>query len=202
MLIAVSHEHLYFVKQSLSIRYWIRAYIEITSARRQFHLLYPWRVLVTSHKNSQQHFAGCGGGQIWSKKITTIIHFFFFFFFFFQGSSSNHCLGALVLGAGVELSFDCLIVKYRQAVQSMRRSMDWTLVNNMVDGFFYATLTGREGGTPHLYKQKRKCPRRKRLSRTQALLGRVTRYEAPCICTRWTGERCVKQVSRLHGTVC
>ena len=33
------------------------------------------------------------------------------------------------------------------AVQSMGRSMDWTLEDNMVDGlFFWATLTGRRGG--------------------------------------------------------
>jgi len=46
----------------------------------------------------------------------------------------------------------------------------------MVDGlFFCATLTGRRGAIPHLYKQdwKRPTPVRKRLSRTQPLLGRV-----------------------------
>ena len=43
-------------------------------------------------------------------------------------------------------------------MQSMGRSMDWTLEDNMVDGlFFCATLTGRRGHT-HLYKQERKCP--------------------------------------------
>jgi len=32
-------------------------------------------------------------------------------------------------------------------MQSMERSMDWTLEGNMVDGlFFCATLTGRRGG--------------------------------------------------------
>jgi len=46
----------------------------------------------------------------------------------------------------------------------------------MVDGlFFCATLTGRRGDIPHLYMQewKRPTPVRRRLSRTQALLGRV-----------------------------
>jgi len=28
----------------------------------------------------------------------------------------------------------------------------------------------------------------------------VSRFEAPCICTRWTSERLVEQVSRFHGT--
>jgi len=41
----------------------------------------------------------------------------------------------------------CLIVQNRQAVQSMGRSMDWTLEDNMVDClFFCTTLTGRRGG--------------------------------------------------------
>jgi len=56
-------------------------------------------------------------------------------------------LAALDLGAVAEQPFDCLIVQNRQAVQSMKRSMDWTLEDNMVDGlFFCATLTGRTGG--------------------------------------------------------
>ena len=105
---------------------------------------------------------------------------------------------------------------------------------------------------PHLYKQERKCPTpvRRRLSRTQAFLGRVipggwvpvadacgivrplriplvirpvrrtyvvvrwtnemvcggykrvSRFEVPCICTRWMGEHWVEQMSRLHGTSC
>ena len=56
-------------------------------------------------------------------------------------------MAALDLGAGVEQPFDCLIVQHRQAMQSMRGSMDRTLEDNMVDGlFFCATLTGRRGG--------------------------------------------------------
>ena len=58
-----------------------------------------------------------------------------------------HCLAALDLVAGVEQPFDCVIVQKRQAVQSMGRSIDWTLEDNMVDGlFFCVTLTGRRGG--------------------------------------------------------
>jgi len=52
-----------------------------------------------------------------------------------------HCLAALDFGAGVEQPFGCLIVKNRQAMQSMGRSMDWTLEDDMVDGLFCATLT-------------------------------------------------------------
>jgi len=56
-------------------------------------------------------------------------------------------LAALDFGAGVEQPLGCLIVWNRQAVQSMGRSMDWTLEDNTVDGlFFCATLTGRTGG--------------------------------------------------------
>ena len=89
---------------------------------------------------------------------------------------SNHCLAALDVGADVEQPFDCDIVQNRQVTQSMKRSMDWTLEDNMVDGlFFCATLTGGRGGHTHFYKQERKRPTavRRWLSRTQALLGRV-----------------------------
>ena len=78
--------------------------------------------------------------SIWHS-ISPCLHFLFW------ASSSNHCLAALDFGAGVEQPFDFLIVQNRQAVQSMRRSMDWTLEDNMVDGlFFCATLIGRRGG--------------------------------------------------------
>jgi len=61
-------------------------------------------------------------------------------------SCSNHCLAALDLGADVEQPFDCLVIQNRQAMQSMGRSMEWTLEDNMVDGlFFCSTLTGRRG---------------------------------------------------------
>jgi len=56
-------------------------------------------------------------------------------------------LGRTRFRAGVEQPFICLIVQNRQAMQSMRRLMDWTLEDNMIDGlFFCATLTGRRGG--------------------------------------------------------
>jgi len=56
-------------------------------------------------------------------------------------------LAALDVWAGVEQPFGCLIVQKRQAVESVGRSMDWTLEDDMVDGlFFCATRTGRRGG--------------------------------------------------------
>jgi len=39
----------------------------------------------------------------------------------------------------------------------------------------------------------------------ELLCGRyqwVSQFEMPCVPTRWTGERWVEQMSRLHGTVC
>jgi len=83
---------------------------------------------------------------------------------------------ALDLGADIEQPFDCHIVQNRQAMQSMRRSVDWTLKDNMVDGlFFCATLTGRRGGhTPFAQARAKTFDAvRRRLSRTQAVLGRV-----------------------------
>ena len=58
----------------------------------------------------------------------------------------------------------------------MRRSMDWTLEDNTVDGVFLcATLTGYQEAMPHLYKQEWKCPTvvRRQLSQTQAVFGRA-----------------------------
>jgi len=56
-------------------------------------------------------------------------------------------LAALEVGAGVEQPFNFLIVQKRQAMQSIERSMDRTLEDNMVDGlFFCTTLTGSRGG--------------------------------------------------------
>jgi len=43
---------------------------------------------------------------------------------------------SLDLGAGVEQPFDCLIIQNHKAVQSMSRSVGWTLKDNMVDGLF------------------------------------------------------------------
>jgi len=61
-------------------------------------------------------------------------------------------------------------------MQSMERSMDSRLNDNIVDSLcFCTTLTGRRGGHTHLHKQERKRPTpvRRWLSWTQALLGRV-----------------------------
>ena len=105
---------------------------------------------------------------------------------FFWASCSNHCSAALDLGADVEQPFDCLIVQNRQAMQSMRRSMDWTLEDNMVDGCYSEPHSQvAEEAKPHLYKQERKrpIPVRRRLSRThQALLGRAI---PGCVCREW-----------------
>jgi len=63
--------------------------------------------------------------------------------------------------------------------------MDWTVEDNMVDGLFYATLTGRRGGQT-LFVQagaETSTPVRRRLSRTQALLGRVI----PGVCASVSG---------------
>ena len=66
---------------------------------------------------------------------------------FLWASCWNHCLTALNLGASVEQPFNCLMVQNRQAMQSMGRSIDWTLEDKIVDSlFFCATLTGRRGG--------------------------------------------------------
>jgi len=61
-------------------------------------------------------------------------------------------MAALDLGTGVEQPFNCLIIQKRQKVQSMGRSVDWTLEDNMVDGlFFSATLPlAAVGAIPHL----------------------------------------------------
>ena len=56
-------------------------------------------------------------------------------------------MAALDFGAGVEKPFGCLIVQNRQAVQSMERSMDWTLEDDIVGGLFFCTThTGCRGG--------------------------------------------------------
>ena len=66
---------------------------------------------------------------------------------FFWVSCLSHCFATLDLRAGVEQPFNYLIAQNHQAMQSMGKTMDWTLENNMVDDlFFFATLTGRRGG--------------------------------------------------------
>ena len=165
--------------------------------------------------------------------------------FIFCASSSNHCLAAFDLRTGVEQPFDCLIVQNRQAVQFIRRSMDWTLEDSMVHSlFFCATLTACRGGhapfvqagaeSPDTCVEAVKpdpcCAWQVQSRRVGAGVGDgnvkpcrvvrplrillaicpvymyvvvvkwMSRSEAPCVCTRWTGECWVEQVSRLHGT--
>ena len=89
----------------------------------------------------------------------------------FEPVLSNHCLAALDLGAGVEKPFDCLIVQNSQAMQSMRRSMDWTLEDTWSTVSSSAPHSQAAEDILHLYKQewKRPTPVRRRLSRTQAV---------------------------------
>ena len=53
--------------------------------------------------------------------------------------------------------------------------MDWTLEDNMFHGLFCATLSGRRGGHTPFVQAEAESPTsvRRRLSRTQVLLGRV-----------------------------
>jgi len=65
-----------------------------------------------------------------------------------------------------------------QAMHSMRRSKDWSLKDNMVNGLLLCarpTPQAEEGAIPHLYKQERKRPTpvRRRLSRSHAVTGRA-----------------------------
>ena len=56
-----------------------------------------------------------------------------------------HCYAAL----GLEQPFNCLVIQNRQAMRSMRRSVDWKVKDDMANGLFYATLTShRRGHTP------------------------------------------------------
>jgi len=94
----------------------------------------------------------------------------------FEPVLSFHSLAAQELGTSVEQPFNCLIIQYRQAMQSMWRLMDWTFEDSVVDRlFFCVTLTGRRRAILHLCKQERKLPTpvRRRLSRTHTVLGRV-----------------------------
>ena len=71
-------------------------------------------------------------------------------FSLFERVVNIHCLHALDLGAGVEQSNDCLIIHKNHVVQSIEKSMDWTLEENMINNlFFSATFTGcRRGHVP------------------------------------------------------
>ena len=87
----------------------------------------------------------CLWHELWSK-----------YFLHFVSSSSSfepvvtiHCLATLDLEAGVVQPFNCLIIQKHQVVQSMEKSMDWTLKDDKVDSlFFCATLTCCKGSYP------------------------------------------------------
>ena len=96
---------------------------------------------------------------------------------------SAHCLAGLHLGAGVEQPIDYLIIQNRQVVQSMGKSMDWTLKDNMVNGLtWYSARHSQfaEAAILHLCKQEWKCLTlvRRVLIRTHAVLGRSRRAGA------------------------
>jgi len=59
---------------------------------------------------------------------------------FFSNELLKPLLGRTRSRAGVEQPFNCLIVQNCQAMQSMGRSMNWTLEDNMVDALFCDTL--------------------------------------------------------------
>ena len=69
----------------------------------------------------------------------------FHLFFIVWASSFNPLLGRTrSRWASVEQSFDYFVIQNRQTVQSMGRSMDWTMKDHMANGlFFCATLTSR-----------------------------------------------------------
>ena len=87
--------------------------------------------------------------------------------------------------------FGCLIVQNRQAVQYIGKSMDghWRTTWSTVCSFVPQSQAAEEV-IPHLYRQewKRPTPVRRRLSRMQAVLGRV-------IPGGW--ERCLESKSRV-----
>ena len=68
------------------------------------------------------------------------------FFFVVWARFSNHWCPTLNIWAGVEQSFDWLIVQNRQAVQAMGMSMDWILEDDMVDGLLVCSKLTRSRG--------------------------------------------------------
>jgi len=73
----------------------------------------------------------------------------------FEPVLPNNCLAALDFGAGVEQSFDCLIIQKRQAVQSMGSPMDWTFEDNMFEWFVLLRHTNRsQRGQYHMCASK------------------------------------------------
>ena len=138
------------------------------------------------------------GHYQYRRNFSRPLHHWFFFrlseFFFYP------LLDRARFGAGVEQPFGYLIAQNRQAVQSMGRSMNWTLEDNMVDGlFFCATLTSHRGGhTPFVQAGVETSN-----TGTETVTpDPCSSWEASCVCTRWAGMRWVEQMSRLHGTAC
>ena len=105
------------------------------------------------HRKRQESTPCYTGVLASSYQTPCTIHLVCGFFFVVWASSFHPLLGRTIdLEAAVEQPFDCLIVRNRQAVQSMGRSMDWTLEDNMVDGLFFWDLMLRDGlfGSPPL----------------------------------------------------
>jgi len=97
----------------------------------------------------------------------------------FEPVFSVRCLASLDHRTGVEQPTDDLIIQNRKAVQSIARSINWTLEDNMVKGlFFCATLTNRRGTILHLCNQERICPTLvwRRLSRIHAIRGSAKNF--------------------------
>jgi len=118
-----------------------------------------------------------------SQVLATTVHFVVFFIW---GNCTNHRLAALDLGADVEQPFDCLIVQNPCSLWGGRWIGCWTTTWSTVCSAPHSHAA--EEAISHLYKQERKRPTpvRRRLSRTQAFLGRVI----PGVGCRWRGWKC------------
>ena len=111
---------------------------------------------------------------------------------FFWASSFIHCLASLDFRAGVEQPFGCLIVQNHQAVQSVGRSINWTLEDDMVDGLFCATLTGRRGGPSPFVPAGAKTPDTG-AEGVKSDPGSSWEGHSGCVCTgiwNWSAESC------------
>jgi len=73
-----------------------------------------------------------------------------FTFFILSAVLLIHCLAALILGAGVEERFDCLIIQNLQTMLSIGKSMDWTVEDNIFNGLLFCVTrtSGKRGHTP------------------------------------------------------
>ena len=93
--------------------------------------------------------------------------------FWLEKPKSVHlcCMVALYLGAGVEQPFGCLITENRQAMLSIRRSMDWALKNNMVNGLYLVWMSGVTCG---IWKRFNRQTFSKKIQNMPWLLARST----------------------------